>query len=60
MLRIVIDGLVSDPQCHRRGEWFPASQVAGEAWMRAAGDLDAHPLATTEAIGGRPEVDLDA
>ncbi len=60
MLQIVIDGLVSDPQRRRRGKWFPVPQVAGKAGMRAAGDLDPNLLATAEAIGGWPEVDLDA
>ncbi len=60
MLWIVINGLVSDPHRRRRGEWFPAPQVAGKAGMRAAGDLDAYALATAEAISSWPEVDLDA
>ncbi len=60
MLQIVIDGLVSDPQRRRCGKWFPAPQVASKARMCAAGDLDANPLATSEAISGWPEVDLDA
>jgi hypothetical protein len=60
VLRIVINGLVRDPQRRRRGQRFPASQIAGKAGMRAAGYLDTHPLAAAEAISGRPEVDLDA
>ena len=60
MLRIVKYGLFSDSQCRRCGKWFSASQIAGKAGMRTAGDLYANPLATVEAVGGRPDVDLDA
>ena len=60
MLRIVINGLVSDLQRRRRGQRFPASQVAGKAGMRATGNLDTYALAAAEAISRRPEVDLHA
>ena len=56
----MIYNLLSDSQFRCCGEWFSAPQIADKAGMRAAGDLDANPLATAEVVGGRPDVDLDA
>jgi len=60
MLGIVIYTLFNDLQFCCCGEWFPSAWIANKARMCAAGDLDANALATTEVVGSRPDVDLDA
>ena len=60
MLPIMIHALFSNQQFCCCGERFPGTWIAGKVGMGATGDLEANPLATTEAVGGWPDVDLDA
>ncbi len=55
----MIYGLFSHLQFCGGGEWFAGAWVANEARMGATGDLEANALTTAEAVGGRPDVDLD-
>jgi hypothetical protein len=55
----MIRTLFSNSQFRGGGEWFPGTWIASKAGMGAAGNLEANALASTEVVGGGPDVDMD-
>ena len=55
----MVDGPVGRRQASPGAQRLPSTEVTGEARMRAAGDLQPHPVAAREPVGGRPKVDPD-
>ena len=60
MSGIVIDRLVGCQQLRGCSQRFAAAGISGEAWMRAAGDLQEETVADAETVRGGPEIDDDA
>ena len=58
MMGIVKDLLVCDVKGRGIGQRLTGTETSGVAWMRAAGDDDAHAVALAEAVSGGPEFNV--
>ena len=55
MVRVVVHGLLGDPQGSRRGQRLPAARVAGVPGVGAAGDLEPDPVPSRGLYVTEPE-----
>jgi hypothetical protein len=55
---VVVDRLVRDAQGGRDGDWLTGAQVAEEAGVGAARDLDPEAMPGPEPLRGGPQRDL--
>lgn len=60
MFWVVINRLVGNEQFGGAAQGFAAAGVAGEARVRAAGDLQAQAMTSSKTVRGGPEVEGDA
>ncbi len=58
MMGIVKDLLMCDVKGHGVGQRLTGTEVSGIAWVRAAGDDDAHPVALAETVSSGPKFNV--